>query len=146
MSVEVKTWLTLWTMWVFGYLWIQWEALFLLWVLIVIDTLLGYIDANVKKCFSSTKAYIWLLKKMVLLLIPITFAIAWKIVWQDVSGIVASILWLLAVAQVYSIVAHIYSINTWEKLTEYDAVTVVVKYLWDMIQRWLERLLWPNQK
>ena len=136
-----KTALTLATVWVFSYLWIEQQAFYCLLTLIIIDTFLWYITAHLCKDFQSTKAYIWLMKKVVIIFIPISIALYWLIIDKDVSTITAWIFALLWIAQIYSIIWHIYHIKTWQRISEYDAMTIVIKYIWDKVQNVLENLL-----
>lgn len=144
---EIKTIITLAMTWFFAYLWLSQVAFMGLCILLIIDTILGYCNAIfLNKNFSSTTAIVWLLKKVAILFIPISIAVFWKIIWQDINKITAWIFALIWIAQLYSIVGHIYFMHTREKVSEYDAMTIVIKYISDKIHKYLEKLLENNNK
>ena len=143
---ELKTISTLVFTWIFAYLGLSKEMFIALCFLLVIDSILGYINAVLKREFQSVKAISGLAKKIVVLFIPISISIYWIIVWTDVSSITAWIFALLWIAEVYSIVWKIYEIKTGKKISEFDAMTAVIWFIGWKINSEIERMLTINNK
>jgi len=123
---------------VFASLWISQEAFYWLWFLIFLDYL-SWIQKN-KKDIRSDKMKNGLFSKLLILLIPLSIWIVWKINWLDMSSFLAWSFALLSFAELYSIVANIYQVLTWEKVTEYDAVTFSIKFILRKIKNILDKL------
>lgn len=151
MTIETKTAITIVWTWVFTYLWLSWETLCLFLILMIIDTLLRYIGWHVHKDFNSKKARVWILSKTTLLLIPIWFAVMFKILWIEnidikifdikPTQLVSWLIGVLAIAEMYSIVKNYIYIRTGEKPSEYDAVTIILKKVLEKLQKVIEKFV-----
>lgn len=145
--LELKTSLTIIIVWILWYLALPWEMLFLFVWLMIIDTFLRYICGHIYKDFNSSKARIWILSKITLLLIPFWLAIMFKIfeLWNIDSWYTKNIItWLIAILAVwefYSIIKNYIYLRTGEKPTEYDWITMILKKILWKIQNFLETYL-----
>ena len=145
--IEFKTTITAFAIASLSYLALPWEMLLLFITLMLIDTFLRYISGHIYKDFSSHKAKIWIVSKMTLLLIPFWLAIMFKILelWEINSWYTKAVItWLismLAVWEFYSIIKNYIYLRTWEKPTEYDWITIILKRILDKIQNFLENYL-----
>ena len=124
----------------FAYIWLNQESFIFLILLICIDFFTWLIKWNKKKNLKSNKMINWLLWKMVIIFIPLSIAMVWKINWLDMSNFLYFSFTLLSFAELYSIIANIYEIKTWEQVTEYDAVTIIIKIILKKIKTTLDNL------
>lgn len=145
--LELKTTLTALLIATLWYLALPGEMLFLFVWLMIIDTFLRYISGHIYKDFNSSKARIWILSKITLLFIPFWLAIMFKIfeLWNIDSWYTKNIItWLIAILAVwefYSIIKNYIYLRTWEKPTEYDWITMILKKILWKIQNFLETYL-----
>jgi uncharacterized membrane protein len=145
--LELKTAITAFAIASLGYLALPWEMLFLFVILMIIDTFLRYISGHIYKDFSSQKARVWVISKMTLLLIPFWLAVMFKIfeLWNVNSGFTKNVItWLIAILAVwefYSIIKNYIYLRTWEKPSEYDWITIILKKILDKTQKFLETYL-----
>lgn len=134
------TWtiVSIWWTSFFAYLWITQEAFYWLVILIFIDYL-TWLGKN-KNDIRSDKMRNWLFSKLLILFIPLSVAIVWKINWIDMSWFLAWSFFILSVAELYSIVWNIYQAITWEVVSEYDALTMVIRFILQRIKNILEKI------
>ena len=145
--LELKTTFTILIIGSLSYLALPGEMLFLFVWLMIIDTFLRYISGHIYKDFNSSKARIWILSKITLLFIPFWLAIMFKIfeLWNIDSwytkNIITGLIAILAVWEFYSIIKNYIYLRTWEKPTEYDCITIILKKILEKIQKFLETYL-----
>lgn len=145
--LELKTTLTALVIASLSYLALPEEMLLLFVVLMLVDTFLRYISGHIYKDFSSQKARIWIISKMTLLLIPFWLAVMFKILelWEINSwytkNVITGLIAILAVWEFYSIIKNYIYLRTWEKPTEYDWITIILKKILWKIQNFLENYL-----
>ena len=85
---------------------------------------------------KSKIAWRWLLNKITKLLLPMIVVIVLKWVWfEDLKLLISSIMWILIVSEWYSIIGHIYSINTWKQLPEIDAFELLISKIWSIFRK-----------
>lgn len=140
-NIIIKTLFSVYLASLFAYLWLSQESFYLLTTLMFVDTFTGVVKSLVFKETKSRTFTIGVLSKMLLLLIPLSIAIAGKISNMTTSWFVTGMFTLLAIAELWSILANIYQIRTKKKIEEYDAVTTVIKFALDFTKSLLTKLL-----
>ncbi len=113
-----------------AYLGISHNAIAALTILILIDTALGILAAHAigGKIKSSILAG-GLVSKLVLLLVPMSIALAGKGIGYELDGLVGASISILVLSETYSIIGNIIQIRKKEKVDEQDAVHISLVYL-----------------
>jgi phage-related holin len=113
-----------------AYLNISIEPFGLFAVLLIFDYITGLMKAKrLNESITSNKMKYGLASKLVLLLIPLTIAIASKAVGADAHYILLSGMYILILSEAYSIIGNVYAFNKKEELPEIDALAVLAKYI-----------------
>lgn len=133
------TWLLwwIWVAWILDYFWIVHDWFVIMSVMLFIDWWFWIASAYVlwEKIESRTMR-LWLVKKCTRRLLPFIVAWALKRTWFPVDKLITAILWIIVFSEAYSVIWHIYSINTKEKLPEIDAFKMLIwKLSW--LFKWL---------
>lgn len=135
---------------ILNYFNISWEALAILSALLILDFWMGIADAYIKDRtqVTSTKMWRWLVKKTTRRLLP--FIVVWIFRWagmEDMSTIVNMILSMLIITEWYSIIGHIYSINTGKDILEIDAFETLLQLILKLLKGKIpEQELEPKDK
>lgn len=121
-----------WWIWLAGildYFHVSWEVLAILSVMLALDYVFWILDAYLldKYSVTSTQMRRGLVRKMSRWMLPmiVIWILRWAWAW-DLETISTIIFSVLIITEWYSVIWHVYCINTWKKLPEID---------------WLERLL-----
>jgi len=133
------TWLLwwIWVAWILDYFWIVHDWFVIMSIMLFIDWWFWIASAYVlwEKIESRTMR-LWLVKKCTRRLLPFIVAWALKRTWFPVDKLITAILWIIVFSEAYSVIWHIYSINTKEKLPEIDAFKMLIwKLSW--LFKWL---------
>lgn len=129
-------WIGLW--WLLNYLGIDWESLTIFAVVLCLDFIFWIADVYVtdKSEIKSWKAWRGLFNKITKLLLPMIVVIILKGVWfENMKFLVSAIMGILIVSEWYSIIWHIYSINTEKKLPEIDAFEMLVSKIAEVFKK-----------
>ena len=127
----------IWVAWILDYFWIVHDWFVIMSVMLFIDWWFWIASAYVlwEKIESRTMR-LWLVKKCTRRLLPFIVAWALKRTWFPVAKLITAILWIIVFSEAYSVIWHIYSINTKEKLPEIDAFKMLIwKLSW--LFKWL---------
>lgn len=120
-------------------------VLFALLFLQTLDMFLGWGKSSVVKALenpTSKKAKKGILAKIVMFVIPVVAGVVWGVFdKENALKVVNSLTAALVIAEGYSCVANGYSIYTGEELSEFDAVTYVIKKLAEKIRNLLTKLM-----
>lgn len=119
------------------YFWISWEVLAILSVLLALDYVFGVLDAYLldRTSVTSTKMRRGLAKKLTRWMLPMIVIIILKWVWANDIELASTIIFsILIITEWYSIIGHIYSINTWEELPEIDALKLLFEFIADLLK------------
>lgn len=119
------------------YFWISWEVLAILSVLLALDYVFGVLDAYLldRTSVTSTKMRRGLAKKLTRWVLPMIVIIILKWVWANDIELASTIIFsILIITEWYSIIGHIYSINTWEELPEIDALKLLFEFIADLLK------------
>lgn len=143
----MKTWGYIYWIMFFNFLQIPEYQFTILGVLMIID-FIAWISKQLTvnpKNITSHKAWLGILKKIWTLIsvIVIALILSWLWLW-DHSKYIVSFLSLLIMAEWYSIIQHIYTIRTWEEVREYDAVSMVIRKIWQLLWDAIEKSLWKK--
>ncbi|MCK4500908.1 phage holin family protein [Candidatus Babeliales bacterium] len=110
-------------------------------VLVMLDTVLGILKV-VKidgwRSVTSRRLAGGVISKLVLLLVPVTLALASLGVGVDIKWLVQSSITVLILSETYSVLGNIHSINTGKETPEFDAVQFIllrIKSLLDKLTR-----------
>lgn len=132
--VNIAWWLTLWA--IFDYFWMAQETLIILTSMLVLDWLFWIINAYIQWTLESRLMVNGLVKKLTRRCLPFIVIAVIKWAWFDkVDLISTSILSILIVAEWYSVIWHIYSINYKEQLPEIDALKLLFQWIGKLF-RW----------
>lgn len=127
----------------FAVLAIPWTQLLILAWLMLLDCITWVAKQYVidKTEITSHNWTVGLIKKLVV--IAVFFAVAILLTWlglplADRWIFLSAILSIFQVAEAYSILGNAYTIRTWKKMKEYDAISYVIKKLMDFVGNILE--------
>ena len=127
-----------------SYLWIDWETLSIFAVVLFLDFVFWIIDVYLfdKSLLTSKKAWRWLLNKITKLLLPMIVVVVLKWVWfKEMNFLISSIMWIMIVSEWYSIIWHLYSINTWKQLPEIDAFELLISKILSIFKKVIDAFL-----
>jgi len=106
------------------------ETLTILAAMLVLDWIFGVINAYIQWTLQSKLMVNWLVKKLTRRCLPFIVIAVLRGAWFDNTHIIStSILSILIVAEGYSVVGHIYSINFKEQLPEIDALKLLFQWI-----------------
>lgn len=140
----IKTWWYASAVLVFEYLDIPSEQFLILAVLMVIDFMAWISKQYVldPKEITSHRASIWALKKAWILIIVLALSLTLNWVWfWEKNDYIVAFLGVLIMSEMYSIIQNVYTMRTWQKVSEYDALSIIIKKLWDIFVAMIERSL-----
>lgn len=93
-----------------------------------------------KQKVTSTNAWRGIFKKFSKLILPLVFIFVLKGVGaEDISMLVTSVMSILIITEWYSIIWHIYSINTGSHLSEIDAFSLLIEFIANLFKQKLPR-------
>ena len=128
------------------YFWMSGETLLILTVMLVLDWIFWVINAYTQWNLQSKLMVNWLVKKLTRRCLPFIVIAVLRGAWFDNTHIIAtSILSILIVAEWYSVLGHIYSINYKEQLPEIDALKMLFQWI-ASIFKWKLDDLSPKDK
>lgn len=127
---SVAWWITLAS--ILEYFHLGWEVAAIFAALIVFDFIFWISDAYIKdkQQVTSAKMWRWLAKKLSKMMLPLIVVLVLRWVWfESLEMVVTTIMSILIITEGYSIIWHIYSINTWETLSEIDAFSLLLDFI-----------------
>ena len=134
-ALNIAWWCVLYE--ILEYFSISCEALSILSILLILDFVMGIADAYIKdrSQVTSAKMWKWLIKKVTRRMLPFIVVWIFRGAWiEDMSTIVSMIISMLIVTEWYSIIGHIYSINTWKEILEIDAFEMILSFLLKLLK------------
>lgn len=127
---SVAWWLTL--AWVLEYFHLSWEVTAIFAALLVLDFIFWISDAYIedKQQVTSEKMWKGLAKKLSKLMLPLIVVLTLKwIGFENLEMVVTTIFSILIITEGYSIVWHIYCINTGKHVSEIDAFSYLLDFI-----------------
>lgn len=135
------------------YFWISGEAVIIMSVLLLLDFVMWIAEVWLKdrENLSSTKARQGLFKKMTRWCLPFIIVIVIRWAWiENVDYLSTAVCWIIIASEWYSILAHIYTINsdTNEHLPEVDALSAIIKWVSNFFKKAIEDKtpIWETKK
>lgn len=127
------------------YFWMTQETLIILTVMLLLDWIFWVIDAYMQWTLQSKLMATWVMKKATRRCFPfIVIAILRWAGFDRVDLISTVLLSILIVAEWYSVIWHIYTINYWESIWEIDALKMLFKRIAWIFQSKIDEDLHPN--
>lgn len=126
--VNVSWWLTLAA--ILEYFGIGGETLIILSAMLILDWIFWVVDAYLQGTLQSKLMVTWLVKKLTRWCFP--FIVIWILrwAWFESSELIATaMLSILIIAEWYSVLGHIYSINYKQQLPEIDALKMLFEWI-----------------
>ena len=143
-SLWYAAWNIVWWLWLWAvltYFWMSWETLIILTSVLILDWVFGVINAYIQETLQSKAMATWLIKKLTRWCIPFIVIAVMRGAWFDnIEMIANSILSILIVAEWYSIIWHIYSINYKKTLPEIDALKLLLEWISNLFKWKTENL------
>lgn len=139
---ELYTLLKDWAYLLFVYLGIGTDIAKILFILMVLDSLLGMTKALRLNEKISLKLLAWgIVGKLCLLVIPMTLALIAKALNLDFTVFLVSIMWILIVNEGISIITNIISIRTKKKIENTDYITKLLMLIKNGLKQAIEKML-----
>lgn len=144
-AINIAGWISLWM--ALEYFWMTQETLIILTVMLLLDWIFWVIDAYIQWTLQSKLMVTWLVKKLTRWLLPFIVIAVLRWAWFDRVDLVSTVLLsILIVAEWYSVIWHIYSINYWEQLAEIDSLKLLFRWIANLFQSKIEEDLSPKDK
>lgn len=144
---SVAWWITLAS--ILEYFNLSWEVAAIFAALIVLDFIFWTSDAYIKdkQQVTSSKMWRWLAKKLSKMVLPLIVVLVLRWVWfENLDMVVTTIMSILIITEWYSIIGHIYSINTWETLSEIDAFSLLLDFIIGIFKQKLPQVKESNKE
>ena len=131
--MNIAGWLALGA--ILDYFWMSGETLIILSAMLILDRIFWIVDAYMQGTLQSKVMVNGLIKKLTRWCFPfIVIAVLRWAGFSEVDLISTAMLSILIVAEWYSIVGHIYSINYKETLPEIDALKSLFQWIWKLFK------------
>lgn len=128
LAVNIAWGITLAT--ILEYFWIGGETLIILSVMLLLDRVFGVVDAFMQGTLESKLMVRGLIKKLTRWCFPFIVIGVLRGAWFESSELIATaMLSILIVAEGYSVIWHIYSINYKQQLPEIDALKMLFEWI-----------------
>lgn len=112
------------------YFWMTQETLIILTSMLILDWIFWVANAYIQGNLQSKLMVTWLVKKLTRWMLPfIVIAVVRWAGFENVDFISTALLSILIVAEWYSVIGHIYSINYKEELPELDALKALFEWI-----------------
>jgi phage-related holin len=142
--LNIAWWISLWM--ILDYFWMSQETLIILTAMLLLDWIFGVINAYIQGTLESKLMVTGLVKKLTRRMLPfIVIAVMRWAGFDNVDLVATVILSILIVAEWYSVVWHIYSINYGEQLVEIDALKLLFQRIGKLF-KWKLDDLSPKDK
>lgn len=123
------------------YFWMSQETLIILTVMLLLDRAFWIINAYIQETLESKLMVTGLVKKLTRWCLPfIVIAVLRGAGFEHVDLIATTILSILIVAEWYSVIWHIYSINYKEQLPEIDCLKILIEQIASLFKKKAEDL------
>lgn len=127
-AINLAGGISLWV--ILEYFWMTQETLIILTSMLILDWLFWVINAYIQNNLQSKLMVTGLVKKLTRWMLPfIVIAIVRWAGFDNVDFISTALLSILIVAEWYSVIGHIYSINYKETLPEIDAMKALFEWI-----------------
>ena len=144
-AVNLAGWLTLGV--ILEYFGTGSETLIILSAMLFLDWVFWIVDAYMQNTLESKLMVRWLVKKLTRWCFP--FIVIWVLRWawfESTELITTAMLSILIVAEWYSVIGHIYSINYKQTLPEIDALKMLFEWIAKIFKWKVEDTLKEDKK
>lgn len=117
------------------------ESVTILTVLMIIDIITGVMCAYILeggRSITSRALSIGLLKKVMILLVLFAVALVGKGIGFDMAGLVQGCVSVFIISEAYSVIGNVQSARTGKKKVEFDAVSLTLAKIGDMLKKMLK--------
>lgn len=143
--INIAWGISLWV--ILEYFWMSQETLIILTVMLFLDRVFWVINAYIQGTLESKLMVTGLVKKLTRRMLPfIVIAIMRWAGFDKIDLIATCILSILIVAEGYSVIWHIYSINYWKQLAEIDALKLLIEWIAKLLKSKAEETLPPKDE
>lgn len=112
------------------YFWMSQETLIILTVMLLLDWIFWVVNAYIQWTLQSKLMVTWLVKKLTRWMLPFIVIAVMRWAWFEKVDLASTvILSILIVAEWYSVIGHIYSINYKESLPEIDCLKILIQQI-----------------
>ena len=112
------------------YFWMTQETLIILTAMLVLDWIFWVVDAYIQWNLQSKLMATWVMKKATRRCFPFIVIAVLRWAWFDRVDLISTVLLsILIVAEWYSVIGHIYSINYGEQMAEIDALKALFQWI-----------------
>lgn len=124
------------------YIGVRHDIVMTLTILMVADYFSGIIKAwKLNIDVTSKRSNKGIIEKITLLAIPFSMGLVFKVVHIPIGITIQTVFTLLIVAELYSFIGNCYCIYTGKDIKEFDAVTYMLRFLKDVLLKFLRNLL-----
>lgn len=116
------------------------ESMSILAIFMMLDTVLGVVKSMVlhgPRSFTSRILAHGLVSKLLVLLVPLIVVWSGRGAGFDLHMLASGVISILVLSEAYSILGHIQSIRTGEEVKEFDAVSLVLKSVREVLEKML---------
>ncbi len=116
----------------------------ILFFLMCIDMATGIVSTGTIEGWAKIKSRVaiaGLLSKLMVLLIPLVIALVGSGLHQDLTLIAVGAVYILILSEAYSVLGNIQAIRAGKKVTEFDAVSMLLKSIRKMFMKMLKNNL-----
>ena len=139
-AINLAWGISLWV--ILEYFWMTQETLLILTCVLVLDWIFWVVNAYMQETLESRLMARWLIKKLTRWCLPfIVIAIIRWAGFDNVDFISTALLSILIVAEGYSVIWHLYSINYGEQLMEIDALKLLFQWISNLLKSKVEETL-----
>lgn len=144
-AINIAWWVTLWA--ILEYFGMTQETLIILTSMLVLDWIFWVVNAYIQDNLQSKLMVTGLVKKLTRWMLPfIVIAVIRWAGFENVDFISTALLSILIVAEWYSVIGHIYSINYKETLPEIDAMKALFEWISKLFKSKVDETLPPKEK
>lgn len=144
---SVAWWITLAS--ILEYFNLSWEVTAIFAALMVFDFIFWLLDQRVKdkQQITSTRMWSWLAKKVSKMLLPLIAVLVLRWIWfENLDIVVTTIMSVLIITEGYSILGHVYCLNTGKTLSEIDAFSLLLDYIIWIFKQNLPKEVGPKEE
>lgn len=122
------------------------ETLIILTSMLLLDRIFWVVNAYIQETLESKLMVTWLVKKLTRWMLPfIVIAVIRGSGFENVDLVANIILGILIVAEWYSVIWHIYSINYKKQLEEIDALKLLMEWIARLLKSKIDETLPPKE-
>lgn len=138
----IPTWFKNVTYLIAAFIGLEYDAFSAFALLMLIDVITGVLAAarvNGWRSITSRRLSFGLISKLLLLIIPITIALAGRASGVDIDSVVNTAFFVLTISELYSVIGNIQTVKTGVRIPEFDAISIILA----SIRRFLKKIPFP---